>query len=163
MRVRLIGPGDLETWCRLRSALWPAAPEDELMSEAEAYLGGASALKAVFLCEAAPGAALGMLELSLRSYAEGCRSTPVPYVEGWYVVPEARRRGVGRALATAAERWAEERGYRELASDAPLDNRASELAHRALGFVEVERAIHFRKDLARAAAGVPAANPMRPP
>lgn len=45
----------------------------------------------------------------------------------------------------AAEDWAREHGYSELASDTLLENRASEGAHRALGFEEVERAIHFRK------------------
>ena len=85
--------------------------------------------------------------MSLRSIAEGCRTTPVPYVEGWYVMPEARRRGIGRELMGAAESWARERGDVEIASDALIDNLPSERAHRALGFVEVERAIHFRKDL----------------
>jgi aminoglycoside 6'-N-acetyltransferase I len=101
----------------------------------------------VFLYAPAAGEPQGMLELSLRSVAEGCRGAPVPYVEAWYVVPDARRRGVGRALMAAAETWARERGYAELASDAVIDNRASERAHLALGFAEVERAIHFRKDL----------------
>ena len=40
----------------------------------------------------------GFVELSLRAYAEGCQSDNVAYVEGWYVVPEARGSGVGRAL-----------------------------------------------------------------
>jgi aminoglycoside 6'-N-acetyltransferase I len=149
LRVRLIGPGDLATWCRMRVALWPAEPEGDLIRDAEAHLQGAGALQAVFLCEAAPGQPLGMIELSLRSYADGCRSMPVPYVEGWYVVPEARRGGVGRALMAAAERWARARGYTEIASDALLENRESERAHLALGFAEVERAIRFRKDLER--------------
>ena len=35
----------------------------------------------------------------------------------------------------------------ELASDALIDNSTSERAHLALGFAEVERATHFRKDL----------------
>jgi aminoglycoside 6'-N-acetyltransferase I len=131
----------------MRAALWPAEPEGDLVREAEAWLGGAGGLQAVFLCEAASGRPLGMIELSLRSYAEGCRSMPVPHVEGWYVVPEARRRGVGRALIAAAERWARDQGHTELASDAVLDNHGSERAHLALGFEEVERAIHFRKDL----------------
>jgi aminoglycoside 6'-N-acetyltransferase I len=48
---------------------------------------------------------------------------------------------------TAAEQWARDRGYREIASDAMIDNLISERAHLALGFKEVERAIHFRKDL----------------
>ena len=147
MRIRLIGPGDMVTWCAMRHALWPAAAERDLIREAQAYFDGASSLQAVFLGEAASGEPLGMLELSLRSIAEGCRTTPVPYVEGWYVVPEARRRGVGRDLMAAAESWARDRGYAEIASDTLIDNRVSERAHLALGFTEIERAIHFRKDL----------------
>jgi aminoglycoside 6'-N-acetyltransferase I len=71
----------------------------------------------------------------------------VPYVEEWFVMPEARRMGVGRALIAAAEAWARERGYPELASDALLDNLVSQSAHRALGFEEVERQVAFRKDI----------------
>ncbi len=40
---------------------------------------------------------IAFVELSLRAYAEGCQSDNVAYVEGWYVAPEARGRGVGRA------------------------------------------------------------------
>jgi aminoglycoside 6'-N-acetyltransferase I len=144
MAVRLIGRSDLEAWCRMRRALWPEAAPAELHEEAEAYLRGVSPLQAVFLGVGQTGEPWGMLELSLRSVAEGCHGTPVPYVEGWYVVPQARRRGVGRRLMAAAEAWARERGFAEIASDAVIGNRQSERAHLALGFVEVERAIHFR-------------------
>jgi aminoglycoside 6'-N-acetyltransferase I len=147
MAIRPVGPRDVGVWCAMRQALWPDAAEHELIREAEAYFDGTSSLQAVFLCEAPSGEPLGMLELSLRSVAEGCRTTPVPYVEGWYVVPEARRHGVGRDLMAAAETWARERGCTEIASDAVIDNLVSERAHSALGFDEVERAIHFRKDL----------------
>jgi aminoglycoside 6'-N-acetyltransferase I len=136
----------------MRIALWPDAAEPELIREAEAYFDGASPLVAVFLAAAPSGEPSGMLELSLRSVAEGCRTTPVPYVKGWYVVPEARQRGVGRYLMTAAEMWARDRGYAEMASDALLENVVSERAHLALGFAEVERAIHFRKVLVAAEA-----------
>jgi aminoglycoside 6'-N-acetyltransferase I len=147
MGVRLIGRSDLQAWCRMRRALWPEAAPRELTREAEAYLDGASSLQAVFLDVTPAGEPLGMLELSLRSVAEGCRTTPVAYVEAWYVVPEARRRRVGRALMTAAETWARERGCAQLASDAVTNNLVGERAHLALGFAQVERAIHFRKDL----------------
>jgi hypothetical protein len=43
----------------------------------------------------------------------------VAYLEGWYVDRDVRRHGIGAALVHAAEAWARERGYRELASDAP--------------------------------------------
>jgi aminoglycoside 6'-N-acetyltransferase I len=152
MGVRSIGPGDLEAWCRMRRALWPDAASEELREEAETYFRGASQLQAVFLGVGPAGEPWGMLELSLRSVAEGCRTTPVPYVEGWYVVPEARRRGIGREMMEAAATWALARGHIEIASDAVIGNLPSERAHLALGFVEVERAIHFRKDLQPAAA-----------
>src|SRR5438093_892257 len=60
----------------------------------------------------------GFIELGLRSVAEGCSSSPVPYVEGWYVEAAARRRGIGGALMHAAESWCREQGYREFGSDA---------------------------------------------
>lgn len=93
------------------------------------------------------GEILGFAELSLRTYAEGCGSSPVGYLEGWYVVPEARRQGVGRALVRAAELWAKEQGCTEFASDTELENTVSADAHRALGFDEVEIVRCFRKAL----------------
>jgi len=139
----------------MRRALWPDADAPELRVEAEAFLAAASPLEAVLVGEDSAGEPSGMIELSVRSYAEGCRTAPVPYIEAWYVVPQARRRGLGRALVLAAEAWARGRGYREIASDTLLDNRVGERAHLALGFEEIERAIHFRKDLAAGTAAAP--------
>ena len=89
----------------------------------------------------------GLAELSIRAYAEGCSSDRVAYVEGWFVVPQARGHGVGRALIAAAEEWGRSQGCRELASDAEPDNAVSAAAHRALGFSEVGLVRCFRKDL----------------
>jgi aminoglycoside 6'-N-acetyltransferase I len=100
----------------------------------------------VFVAELADGGLVGFLELSVRNYAEGCTGT-TPYVESWYVDPGGRGKGVGRLLVEAAEQWARERGYEELASDTELENRASHAAHQAVGFEEVERAVHYRKRL----------------
>jgi aminoglycoside 6'-N-acetyltransferase I len=90
---------------------------------------------------------MGFAELSIRAYAEGCRTDRVTYLEGWYVAPDVRNRGVGGALIAAAEAWARSQGCVELASDVELTNEASAAAHRALGFVEVGRVRCFRKDL----------------
>jgi aminoglycoside 6'-N-acetyltransferase I len=148
--VRPLRPEDREEWRRMRAALWPDCPDAEHREEIDAFLRGdpegCPPLSAVFVCEGGGGRLAGFLELSVRNYAEGCAG-PTPYVEGWYVDPEARRAGVGRALVRAAEEWARGRGYRELASDTELENHASQAAHAALGFEEVERAVHFRKPL----------------
>lgn len=152
MRVRQAISQDAAAWAALRAALWPEEDPDELREEAAGYFEGTmpdTLLAAIFLAEASDGALLGMLELSLRPYADGCASSPVPYVEGWFVAEGQRGRGIGRALIQAAEDWARAQGYDEMASDAVLENRASERVHKALGFEEVERAIRFRKDLKR--------------
>ena len=82
-----------------------------------------------------PGGGLcGFLEASLRSRADGCDSTPVGYIEGWYVDRDIRRNGVGRALVSAVEAWARSRGCRQMASDAELWNQVSHQAHEALGY-----------------------------
>lgn len=89
----------------------------------------------------------GFLSLSLREWAEGCESMPVPYVEGWWVAPDLRRAGVGRELVAAAENWCIQHGYRELASDVELKNDVSLNAHAALGFEPTLRLQFFRKRL----------------
>ena len=94
----------------------------------------------------------GFAEVSRRAYAEGCETSPVGFLEGWYVVPERRREGIGRALVAAAEGWAHALGCREFASDALAENSVSAAAHRALGFEEVEVIRCFRKGLAPPAA-----------
>jgi len=145
--VRSVEPGDRAEWRRMRGALWPEAGAAEHAAETEAFFRGEEPLAAAFVSARPSGGLAGFLEFSVRSHAEGCGAGPVPYVEGWHVDPDARGRGAGRALIAAAERWARERGYMELASDARLDNEASHRAHLALGFDEVERAVHFRKAL----------------
>ena len=77
----------------------------------------------------------------------GLREQPWAYLEGWFVVPKARRSGVGRALIVAAEEWGRSQGCSEFASDAQPDNEVSAAAHRALGFIEVGLVRCFRKDL----------------
>lgn len=90
---------------------------------------------------------LGMLEVSLRDYAEGCDTKPVGYLEGWYVKRSARRQSVGRKLVEAAEQWARQKGCKEMASDTPVWNRKSKQAHKSLGYKKEDVLVHFRKKL----------------
>ncbi len=92
--------------------------------------------------------ALGFVEASLRSdYVNGTSTSPVAFLEGIYVIPEARRRGVARSLVTEVEGWAADRGCTEFASDVLLENVLSRSMHIALGFEETERVIFFKKVL----------------
>lgn len=147
--IRPIEPGDAQEWAKLRARLWPDADVAELVREARAFVEGhpGPALTAVFLAEDDAALPLGFLELALRPFSDGCDSMPVPHVEGWYVEPFARGRGIGRRLMRSAEDWARVRGFTELASDTEIQNSASLRAHEACGFDEVERLIKFRKVL----------------
>src|SRR5262245_58189321 len=103
MRIRLATIEDADAWLAMRAALWPEAGVEDLRPEVAAFFGGRmepAMLHRVFVAEANNGALV--LELSLRPYADGCHGSPVPYLEGWYVEPEARRQGVGGALVKAA-------------------------------------------------------------
>jgi aminoglycoside 6'-N-acetyltransferase I len=148
--IRPVETGDREAWVGMRLALWPDAERDELAEGARRYFEDAS--YAVFLARVLVaerlGEIVGMIELSLRSIADGCASSPVPYIEGWFVAEKARRQGVGSALVRAAENWARERGASEIASDILIENQVSEAAHKKLGFEEVARMVSLRKSLA---------------
>src|SRR5262245_51464183 len=111
VRIRQVEPDDLTSWITLRAALWPEQSREELAASAAQFF---SALKSgpgtmpevVFVAldtEAASPALVGFAEVSRRLYAEGCETSPVGFLEGWYVMPEYRRRGVGRALVDACE------------------------------------------------------------
>jgi len=146
MIIRHVNPEETEAWLGMRTALWPETKEQQHRKEMAMMLSDRFRL-AVFVCEDRDGSLVGFAEASLREWAEGCSSSPVGYLEGWYVDPHARRRGVGSALLKAAEEWARARGCTEMASDTELGNEASEVAHRALGYQVASRVVAFRKRL----------------
>ena len=112
-----------EAWLVLRERLWPEDPKEDLVSGMDVILDDPRR-NAVFVARlhGSGGELVGFVEAALRDWAEGCRTRPVGYIEGWYVAPEHRRSGVGRALVTAAEVWAHGLGCRESGSDAVADN-----------------------------------------
>lgn len=128
----------------MRCALWPGSPSDHDV-ETRRYFEQRENTR-TFVAEEG-GRLLGFLELDLRKYAPGCQSSPVPFIEGWYVEPDVRRRGIGRALVGAAEGWARSAGFNEIASDSEIENDGSIAAHGALGYAEIERVVCFRRTL----------------
>lgn len=135
MTVRLMRLAEAPDVVAMMRALWPGAGDYDFTDET------------VYVWERPGGALGGFASFALRPWAEGCESTPIPYVEGWWVAPDLRRQGVGRALFSAIERWCHEHGYVELGSDAEIDNTASLEAHVALGFEPTLRLQFFRKRL----------------
>jgi aminoglycoside 6'-N-acetyltransferase I len=141
--VRPMHAGDRGVWAPMRAALWPqesaaahAKAIDELLAEAEAW---------GFIAETPGGGAAGFTEIAIRKYANGCDSAPVAFLEGVWVEPQYRRRGIGARLIAHAGEFVIARGFRELGSDTPIDNAASLAAHLVWGFSETERVVYFRK------------------
>lgn len=145
-KVRAVNDSDMEEWLRMRLALWPASRQASLLNEMQEMLSNPQEF-ATFVAERPAGGLGAFVEASLRRYADGCDSSPVGYIEGWYVDPDLRRQGIGRLLVQAAEGWAISHGCLEMGSDCELENLLSWKAHLALGYQEAERLIHFCKRL----------------
>jgi aminoglycoside 6'-N-acetyltransferase I len=134
-------------WLSLRTALWPDTDPPEHLSEM-AWFCAVPDRFAQFIAYDDSRVPLGLIEIALRSdYVNGTSTSPVAFLEGIYVIPSARKRGVARALVAHVERWAISAGCSEFASDAALNNEASHVMHKALGFSETERVVYFRKPL----------------
>ena len=145
--IRAAEAGDRAELQRLIHALFPDIPVADLDAEVDRYLGAATLVQAVFVAERMAGGLAGFIEVGTRPYAEGCESSPVPYIEAWFVDPDVRRQRIGASLFVAAEDWARALGFTEIASDVQVDNEVSIAAHRQLGYEETERLICFRRGL----------------
>lgn len=146
MGISPIRRSQLGDWKRLRAALWPDCSDADHARDMADILGDPE-FNAAFLAHAPDGLPVGFLEASIRLTAEGCRSGRIGYLEGWYIEPAWRGRGLGASLIQAAETWAIEHGCLEMASDAYAENAAGRRAHQHLGYQEVAVLAHFRKEL----------------
>lgn len=149
--VRIAQPRDCGALARLLHALWRESPAEEHARELELVLASkapGTLPLVIFVGEDKDGTLVAFLECGLRSHADSCNpSHPVGYVEGWYVVEERRRGGIGTSLLNAAEEWARSQGCTEMASDAAIDNVLSQNVHQRSGFEVVERSVLFRKTM----------------
>ncbi|MBN2469571.1 MAG: GNAT family N-acetyltransferase [Anaerolineae bacterium] len=144
--IRPIEESDLAEWVRLRLALWPEHSAAEMEEECR-QLWGRLEREPVFVAVLPDGRLGGMAEASLHQTAPGCTTSPVGYLEGWYVDPDLRRQGVGRRLVEAAEAWARGQGCREMASDTDANYPISPLAHHRLGYADTDEPMRYKKRL----------------
>lgn len=134
-------------WLSLRGEFIPELGR----AEQAAFLGSFardSAGFSAFIASDAEGRPQGFAEVSIRTdYVNGCRYRPALFLEGIYVRPESRGRGIARALCDAAGRWGRDHGCREFASDVYHDDHDSLAAHAGLGFEASEQVVYFHKSL----------------
>jgi aminoglycoside 6'-N-acetyltransferase I len=143
--IRRATHDDKPDWLRMRQGLWPEAPLEYLTYDQDDRLVDPD--YAIFIALDASGKPVGFIEASLRDYGEGCETSPVGYIESWYVDERLRGQKLGRELVRVAEAWAREKGCTEMASDTWLENETSIAAHLKLGYAEAERLVHFVKRL----------------
>jgi len=145
--VRQARVGDCTALAAARADLWPDATRRQHEAELTEMLGANAASSDILVAES-DGEIVGFVEVNLRSHADGCDPRqPVVFIEGWYVNPQSRRRGIGRTLIAAAESWGRARGCIEMASDTWIDHDVSQRAHEAIGFSVVDRCVHYKKVL----------------
>lgn len=145
LTVRPVTRADMAELVRMRRAMFP--DENDHEGEIDQFFGGQYAPYEILVAERETGGLAGFVEVGSRVYAEGCTTSPVGYIEAWYVDADVRRLGVGRVLIAAAEDWARKQSFREIASDALIDNHVSVAAHTALGYREIERIVCFIRPL----------------
>ena len=146
MLIRPYKDSDWDEWFRMNQALFPAQSLEEDEDEMRSIIARTDA--EVFVVERPDGISLaGFVEVGTRSVVDGCLSSPVGYIEAWYVDHDIRKTGFGRKLLQRAENWALEQGYSEMGSDALLENHVSHEAHKRCGYIEVDKVITYRKSL----------------
>jgi aminoglycoside 6'-N-acetyltransferase I len=146
MRILALKRDQIAEWQRLRALLWPHISPEVHRREIVDILSDLE-FNAIFVAVGSDGKLHGFIEASIRMTAEGCRTHPVGYIEGWFVEPKHRDRRVGTKLVQKAEAWALARGCREMASDAKMEDEAARAAHTRLGYEETARLAHFRKSI----------------
>lgn len=146
MKVRPADRRDRDQWLEMRKVFWPDGAAGHA-AEIDRFLTGRSSEPQAVMVAEEGEELLGFAEVSVRPFAEGCATSHVAYLEGWFVREEHRGEGIGRALLNASEIWARERGCREFASDTRLENERSVRAHLACGFEDAGIIRCFRKRL----------------
>ncbi|MFG6495108.1 GNAT family N-acetyltransferase [Fictibacillus sp. UD] len=125
--------------------LWPDNNSDELKEEFAQLLSSHKDKVLLCLNDDEP---IAFIHVSLRiDYVEGSRSSPTGFVEGIYVKPEYRRKGISNKLIAEGERWLKTKGCKQIGSDIELTNDTSYHFHTSVGFIETNRLIAFIKDI----------------
>ena len=143
MNIRQADKKDFASLVEMASFLWPDEPEDQIKKDMREVLS--SKKQAVFICDE-DGCDAGFINVSTRrEYVPGATVYPLGYVEGIYVRPAFRRKGLARALLARGEQWALENGCKHMASDTWVWNTASRDFHTGAGFLEKETLVFYVK------------------
>ena len=131
---------------RMAQILSPRLSQSVLTVEMAEFLQAEK--KCVFAELDSQGTPVGFAQCSVRTEpVAGCTHTPVLYIDGLYVKPSERRRGIARRLLDACEAWGREKGCAELAAVCEQDKAAGQAAASAMGLDSVLEAVCLAKRL----------------
>jgi len=137
MKITPYTQSTLPAWLKMRAALFHDEDPKLLKQEVEQITKSNTLKSQPFQCLLAfdeSDSPIGFIELTIRSSAEECMTSPVLYIEGWFVDPNHQNKGVGRALMNAAFQWGRDNNCKEAASDTRPANTPATNAHKSLGF-----------------------------
>ncbi|MCQ2010293.1 MAG: aminoglycoside 6'-N-acetyltransferase [Sporolactobacillus sp.] len=135
----------LDALVDLELELWPHDTRDQLLEKTQEQLHSADH---VFYMIKQERSFIAFIHTSIRKgYVERAAASPTGYIEGIYVKPDFRRKGVAQNLVEAAELWAKAKGCKQIGSDTELSNQPGYSFHIEAGFHEANRTISFIKDL----------------
>ncbi|MCI1891641.1 MAG: GNAT family N-acetyltransferase [Schleiferilactobacillus harbinensis] len=144
-QITKVTPANVRALAALQHDLWP---DDELLDLLVADQAALRQERSHYWLAMHNGQAVGFCEVTLRQdYVEGSTVTPTGYLEGIYVAPALRQQGIGRQLVGTATSWLQSTGITAMGSDVALTNTVSQHFHKALGFQEVNRLVHYLKDI----------------
>lgn len=117
VKIRPVRVADAEAWEQSRCDLWPDGRADHAAEIAAFFAGTLDEPEAVLLAEDSEDKLVAFAELSIRTDLSSLIGARVAYVEGLYVVPEVRGRGIARQLLRASVDWARQQRCTAFASD----------------------------------------------
>ncbi len=142
--IREMTETDRSTWARMYREIYPDDHIDGLNAEISRILRSSDRWG---FCVQEGVQTLGFAEVSIRPFANGCRSHPVPFLEAIWCDPRYRKAGVARALLDYVEDFVKAHGYSEIGSDVLQENSQGLEVHERFGFEATETVTYFRKSL----------------
>lgn len=116
LSIRSVTPDDWLVWERMRYALWPGEDERHGEEISRFFAGDPVDMQHVLFAED-QSEVIAFAELSIRTDLPGLTTERVGYIEGLYVAPEVRHRGVAQALLATSRQWSQQQGCTRFASD----------------------------------------------